>query len=262
MIDTQNETIENDEDLVVGITKLRTKFTVDNKIFIPTIDISLILDNDIRGAHMSRFIESIEETIEDTTTLKNVSFESTCKNILETLHNKHPFKSAEITISTEYAKTSITPYTKRTSTEVYNIAISVSKKPDNSYIKIINVMAIGSSACPHALVNNKKERTHIQRSIGTLSITSNLENPDIDINTMIEILNASFSSQVHTLLKSTDEQAVVNRMFENPKFVEDIAREASNHCKEKFKKCDVEIRIENEESIHTHNVFANIFLQL
>ena len=262
MIDTQNETVVHDEDLIVGITKLRTKFTVDNKIFIPTIRISLTLDNNKRGAHMSRFIESIGETVENTTTLKNISFEDTCKNILKTLRAKHPFKSAEITVSTEYAKTSITPHTKRTSTEVYDIEIKVFSQLENHYIKTISVTAIGSSACPHALANNEKHRTHLQRSIGKLSITSDIKNSAVNIDTMIEILNASFSSPVHTLLKSTDEQAIVNRMFENPKFVEDIAREASNYCKKAFTNCDVEITIENEESIHTHNVFANMFLHL
>lgn len=84
---------------------------------------------------------------------------------------------------------------------------------------------IGNTACPHAMANNNG-KTHIQRAIGELEIRAPFEE-EIPLEEMIDVVESSFSHPTYTLLKTVDENAVVQGMFANPKFVEDVARRYS-----------------------------------
>ena len=74
------------------------------------------------------------------------------------------------------------------------------------------------------------------------------------------------SSEVYELLKREDEVEVVRRMHENPRFVEDCVRAMAKGIVERFSHLPddtlVYLRQENEESIHPHNVVAELFSTL
>ena len=73
---------------------------------------------------------------------------------------------------------------------------------------------------------------------------------------MIKCVESSFSSEAYTLLKAKDEEWLVEKMFQNPKFVEDVTREILHKAKRKFKDCKIFARVVSYESIHRHNVLA------
>ena len=77
---------------------------------------------------------------------------------------------------------------------------------------------------------------------------------------IIRIIEDSMSSPVCELLKRVDENAVVVKAHQNPKFVEDCVRTMVHKIINKYSHLPddtlVTVRQINEESIHRHNAFA------
>ena len=66
------------------------------------------------------------------------------------------------------------------------------------------------------------------------------------------------SAPVYSLLKRVDEREVTMRAYQNPAFVEDIARDAAVVLREDMRVRSFEVRVTNFESIHSHNAVASV----
>jgi GTP cyclohydrolase I len=75
---------------------------------------------------------------------------------------------------------------------------------------------------------------------------------------LLDAAESNASSALHPVLKRPDEKVVTERAYENPRFVEDMARLVSAELYEQsgIKAFTVECR--NEESIHLHDAIARI----
>ena len=106
--------------------------------------------------------------------------------------------------------------------------------------------------------------THNQRGLGTLRIgCPETCDTDIDALRLVEIVEASMSSEIYELMKRSDEGAVVEKAHRRPRFVEDCVREMIGGVVAAFPELGDDIfvsaRQENLESIHQHNVVAERF---
>jgi GTP cyclohydrolase-4 len=151
--------------------------------------------------------------------------------------------------------------------------------------RLIGVQAQGMTACPCAqemVSESARERlredgftddeiarvfkavpiaTHNQRGIGTLHIgCPEACNESLDAEVLLEIVEASMSSEIYELMKRPDELHVVEKAHANPRFVEDCVREMVRMATERFaglgEAAFVSARQENLETIHKHNVVA------
>jgi GTP cyclohydrolase I len=93
---------------------------------------------------------------------------------------------------------------------------------------------------------------HSQRSY--LNIT--VWNPQLSIQNYIEIAESSASAAVYPILKRIDEKFITEQAYNNPRFVEDLVREAAIKLKEKNSATRFTVSAENFESIHNHNAWA------
>jgi GTP cyclohydrolase I/GTP cyclohydrolase-4 len=151
--------------------------------------------------------------------------------------------------------------------------------------RLVGVQAQGMTACPCAqemVTESSRERlredgftddeiarvfkavpvaTHNQRGIGTLHIGC----PEgcaesLEAEVLLEIVEASMSSEIYELMKRPDELHVVEKAHANPRFVEDCVREMVRMATERFAGLGdtafVSARQENLETIHKHNVVA------
>ena len=75
---------------------------------------------------------------------------------------------------------------------------------------------------------------------------------------MIELVEASASSDVYSVLKRVDEKCVTERAFSNPKFVEDIVRDIAKRLLADSNITWFSVSAENFESIHHHSAYAHI----
>lgn len=98
---------------------------------------------------------------------------------------------------------------------------------------------------------------HNQRGTVTIQVKCNPE--AIWLEDLIEVANKSGSCEVYSLLKRPDEKYVTEAAYNNPRFVEDIAREAARRLMDN--KLDIQwfrVRVENFESIHNHSATCYI----
>jgi GTP cyclohydrolase I/GTP cyclohydrolase-4 len=192
-----------------------------------------------------------------------------------------------VTITARYPEHKPAPVSGIETQEIYALHGSAVAGPAGTR-RLIGVTATGMTACPCAqtlVQESSRERlldqgfsddeiarvfeavpvaTHNQRGLGTLRIgcpeTCDL---DIDALRLVEIVEASMSSEIYELMKRSDEGAVVEKAHRRPRFVEDCVREMIGGVLAAFADLGddafVSARQENLESIHQHNVMAERF---
>ncbi len=241
----------------VGVAGLKTIVMTNWKgrryNFVPEIDLTLDLDKERKGVHMSRLVESITECIECEVVIRHGSLEAVERDILDMLRKRHPFNNAEISMKTDIVIPKKTPVTEKTTMEAYGVEVKL-MLDKGEYRKKLKVSVVGNTVCPHAM-NNCEGKTHVQRAVGILEIETSYEN-EIDLEDMVDCVEDAFPSRVYTLLKSEDEKHIIEKMFKNPKFVEDVTRGILNNAKKRFGNAKVRAKTISEESIHRHNVVA------
>lgn len=110
------------------------------------------------------------------------------------------------------------------------------------------------TVCPCALEECKTGASHVQRGQVKIDVKMK-EGAMIWLEELIDIAELASSAPVRERLKRADEKALVLHAFKNPKFVEDVVREAVIAVEE----LPIEgycVSCENYESIHQHNAYA------
>ena len=259
-IDTQEDEPRIRESLdKVGVEGIRSHLKIirDSMEFshIPVIDMNIDLPANKKGVHMSRIPETINEVISRKSEGIKESLEEFGNEVLNEMRKKHPYKRAEITIKTTLILDKFTPKSNKKSIEPYDIVTRVIRDNDR-VLKYLEVCVIGNSLCPHCL-KVTGDKSHIQRAELQLGILTNLKTY-ISLENMIELCEGCFSSPTYSTLKTSDEKYVVEKMFSNPKFVEDLTRECFDKVKSLGVEGEVIIKAVSYESIHKHNVISEI----
>jgi len=131
----------------------------------------------------------------------------------------------------------------------YDVWFNIVKTKDD-YLFRFSVETIASSSCPCSK-EISKYNSHNQKS--RIKVTCQSKKDELVwIEDIIEISEEASSCQIYSVLKRSDEKIVTEKMYENSKFVEDIARECYYSLDkldsiEKFK-----VEVSNDESIHAH----------
>jgi GTP cyclohydrolase IV len=243
----------------VGVSGLRTNLKLSNgggdTHFTAEVDLFIDLPEDRKGIHMSRLVESINEVVSNGSRRSRASFEKLGMDILVELKKRHRYSKGEITIKTTMFLGRHTPVTNKLTDEPYDISIGVISRGEQ-YFKIMGVKAIGNTLCPHSL-ETTHGKAHVQRAELDLQIEVPIKEK-IPLEELINICENSFSSPTYTVLKTVDEAAVVEEMFRNPRFVEDVARDCFRQAKALEFAGRVKIRATSYESIHKHNAVSEI----
>jgi GTP cyclohydrolase I len=80
------------------------------------------------------------------------------------------------------------------------------------------------------------------------------------IEDLVEIIEQCGSSPLYALLKRADEKYVTEMAYENPRFVEDMVREAWLRLSALTNITWFSVEAENFESIHNHSAYAAVEL--
>jgi GTP cyclohydrolase-4 len=260
-VETQNEKPKVEISLdYVGITNFKTLLVItrNGKTFhlTPIIEATINLPAEIKGVHMSRISESVVEIINDERNAHN-SVEELSLQVLKKLQEKHPYTNAHLSMNFDFFYETKTPVSKKKTFEVVNVTVKTWVEKDKKYQVGIIVEYIGNTVCPHAMENSPEKRTHVQRALGKLSVKGTLDQMP-SFESMVEILKTSFPAETFSILKTEDEQSVIDCMYDNPMFVEDVCRNILANAKKiyKDKKLELEAIAKSLESIHKHDVIA------
>lgn len=248
MVDLQQQRPEYEIELTkVGIQNLRRYIPIringETSNILTKINCYINLPSNIRGAHMSRFIEVINET-----QLENLQFKDIAKVIAKKMEKKHDCPCIS------EVKCLIPHKRKRPSNFEEEYLVEVILKYSSMLNKgTLSLFHTGILACPcsQELTGGY---THNQRA----KLFVELENIDrnFDLFKIIDICNLSFSGQVFSLLKRPEEKILITNIHLNTKFIEDAVRNCVKLLKNEFKNSDCTVRCFSYESIHDHNVFA------
>ncbi len=269
----------------VGVTGVEKVVRIHDELFFARLDCYVDLRGTQKGAHMSRFEEVINETIGEVV-LSESPFraETLAQHIAELVRARQDAERAEVTIAARYPEHKPAPVSGVQTQEIYTMhgrAVAF----EHGTRRVVGVSATGMTACPCAqeLVGARaRERlagegfepeqieailatvpvaTHNQRGLATLEIGC-VEScqEEIDAGSLLEIAEASMSSEIYELMKRSDEVEVVEKAHRRPRFVEDCVREMIAGVVLRFPQLIgdsfVCARQRNLETIHQHDVVA------
>jgi GTP cyclohydrolase-4 len=266
-----------------------------NYSFYPKISALIDLPAQQRGIHMSRTSETIEEVINEVIFKPTPTIEIVSDRIVRKLLERHPYTSkAEVKLEGRII-VQVRENNTRNIQKSYDISSHVKairRAPDEvEYLYFIGASAVGMTVCPCAkemsqeyaseiiktrkdinvseedlkkLINILPFSSHNQRSIGTIIVQIiDISNHKIDVLDIIDVIEESMSGKIQSVLKRPEEAELVRSAHLKPLFSEDVIREmAKNFIFRDFPNiednCEIRFKIESFESIHPHNVFAEL----
>jgi len=276
----------------VGVTEIekivRIRQHGEEQLFSARLQCFVDLGAQQKGAHMSRFEEVVNEVIGEVV-LGEATFkaESLATRIAELVRERQDAARAEVTVAARYPEHKPAPVSGIPTQEIYTLyGVAVASAAGTR--RLVGVAAQGITACPCAqqlVMGTSRARllddgfsedeierifdhvpvaTHNQRGLGTLHIgMPEGSTTQIDARTLLDIVEASMSSEIYELMKRSDEGAVVERAHRRPRFVEDCVREMIGGVAAGLPDLSdahfVSARQENLETIHQHNVVAERF---
>src|ERR1700692_1679074 len=269
----------------VGVSGVEKVVRIRDELFLARLDCFVDLSRNQKGAHMSRFEEVVNDAIGEVV-LSESPFraETLARHIAELVRERQDAARAEVTIAARYPEHKPAPVSGVQTQEIYTLH-GRSVAFEHGTRRTVGVSATGITACPcaqelvaarararlaphelspeqiHLILESVPVATHNQRGLATLQIGCTEECvAEIDATTLLEIAEASMSSEIYELMKRVDEVEVVEKAHTRPRFVEDCVREMIAGVVARFPELDgasfVSARQEHLETIHQHNVLA------
>jgi len=251
------EDVQNTEDTRrigidrVGIKSIRhpVRFRQRDGGTQPTVavfDMYVNLSHDQKGTHMSRFLEILNQELEE---LDIRSFTQVVADMTARLEAERGFIEARLPFFVRKKA----PVTGAASFLDYEVALSGEWSAVGSALWLKVAVPV-TSLCPCSK-KISDYGAHNQRSHVTLTVrTRDLVWPE----DLIDLIERQASCEIYGLLKRADEKYVTERAYNNPKFVEDIVRDIANVLNQDEGILCYKLETENFESIHNHSAYATI----
>jgi len=213
---------------------------------VATFDMFVSLPHDVKGTHMSRFIEILNA---GELHLDPKNFHALLFEVANKLHSNHAY----ITISFPYFIKKHAPVSKAASLMDYEVAMMGSRENNQSQ-SFLKVAVPVTSLCPCSKeISNYG--AHNQRSLVTVT-AENVGNLWFD--DLITLVEKNASCDLYGILKRPDEKYVTEKAYDNPKFVEDVVRDITQTLLSDDRVGAFTVESENFESIHNHSAYAMI----
>ena len=211
------------------------------------INMYVDLPHQFKGTHMSRFVEILNKYREQIALDK-------LETILNDMKSKLGSDSAHLEIQFPYFIDKAAPVSGAKSLMEYTCEFTASMTDKLDFILGIKVPLTSLCPCSREL---SRFGAHNQRSIMTVRIRYR---DFIWIEDLVELIEQCGSSPLYSLLKRADEKFVTEQAYENPRFVEDMVREAHSRLAALDNITWFSVEAENFESIHNHSAYAAVEL--
>ncbi len=235
----------------VGVRSLRHPLQIEDRSghrqgTVAELTMTVALAHDSKGAHMSRFVELINEHAE---ALSVHSF----RHLLEAMTERLDARDGDIEISFPYFRRKVAPVSGVPSLMDYRAAFIGRRRQGHNEVWL-RVAAPATSLCPCSK-RISEYGAHNQRS--EITIEARVEDI-IWLEELIEIAERTASAEVYGVLKRTDEKHITEHAYDNPKFVEDMIRDLAIELNADERIRAYRISCENFESIHNHSAWAEL----
>jgi GTP cyclohydrolase IB len=250
--DTQNESdhrkIAIDR---VGVRSLRFPMRIRDREqveqhTVATVSLAVDLPHQYKGTHMSRFVEVLHAHGQ---VLDVKGIAAMPRELMKRLHAER----AHVEFRFPWFRSKPAPVTKAIGLLDYGVIFEVNASgADIDFVVTVEVPVATLCPCSKAISDRG---AHNQRGLVTFAVRFT---KPVWIEDLIELVEASASCGLYSLLKRPDEKFVTEAAYDNPVFVEDLVRNvavrAAGHPDIKWFK----VEAENFESIHNHNAYAMV----
>ena len=214
---------------------------------VATLTMSVGLAADVKGTHMSRFVELLEAR-------RGVLSQDGLFRMLEEMLLRLDALSGRIEMAFPYFIRKAAPVSGVESLLDYDAVLIIDKQEGRYPTLTVRVTAPVTSLCPCSK-KISDYGAHNQRSHITLEATLRSL---MSIEDLVRIAEEEASCEVFGLLKRPDEKWVTERAYDNPKFVEDLVRDIALRLMKETRIKDWKVASENFESIHNHSAYAEL----
>ena len=242
----------------VGVCDLRYPIDVLDRAggtqrTVASLALSVGLPHHFKGTHMSRFIEVLSHYRGEFTM-------RTLPSLLEEMKERLEAESARVELRFPYFIEKTAPVTKKAALMDLACGFTGEVNGDRSDF-ILHVTVPVASLCPCSK-EISEYGAHNQRGQVVLDVRPRRCDEGLPelvwFEELVEVAEAAASAPLYPLLKRPDERYVTMQAYENPAFVEDIARGVAQVLQADERVASFRVRVTNFESIHNHNAFAQV----
>jgi len=235
----------------VGVRGLRFPIQVQDRTrkvqnTVATIGMFVDLPKEFKGTHMSRFVEVLNAH-------GNIIHVDNITEIVRALQKKLNSTTSHLEVEFPYFMSKCSPVSRQWSLMDYWARFDATAcGAETDFVLTVKVQVTTLCPCSKAIA---KYGAHNQRGEVTVALRFK---KIVWIEEVIEMVEASASSELYALLKRQDEKQVTERAYENPVFVEDLVRNVALRLQAHPRVTWYKVEAENFESIHNHNAYACI----
>lgn len=251
--DTQSE--EDHREIVidrVGVKELRYPATYLGaggalQATVAKFEMTVELPAHLKGTHMSRFVDALHRFSEP---LCSASVMRLTEDLAKRLQAQSAHVGCEFTVFIEKEA----PVSGMRSMSDYELGIECRYSEQDGNEIFLSLQVPVATLCPCSKAISERG-AHNQRGIVTISVEAD---ESLSFEELIALAEASASCELYAGLKRSDEKAVTERAYDQPVFVEDLARNVAAGLKGHAAVKWYRVEAENFESIHNHNAYAMI----
>lgn len=231
----------------VGIKDLRWPIVLRDKEngtqhSVARVTLAVDLPHDMRGTHMSRFVQCMTEF--------GPVAPMELEGLLDSLKKHLQAEKAFVKMEFPYFITKIAPVSGMEAPMDMDVVLTA-EKGEALKLKMKAIIPM-QTLCPCSK-EISSYGAHNQRAWAKIELEAQ---EMVWLEELAEMADASASAPVYGLLKRPDEKFVTEKAYENPRFVEDAVRELALRLEADKRITWYRAEVESEESIHNHNAFA------
>jgi GTP cyclohydrolase I len=213
---------------------------------VASVDMYVALPGDVKGTHMSRFLEVLQDAHEPQSP-------QVLQRLMSTMLARLEAEAGYVEMRFPYFVTKTAPVSGVQSLMDYRVTLRAEAKAGVTTVTL-KVLVPVTSLCPCSK-KISEYGAHNQRSHVTIAATLR---GDLAVESLIDVAERAASCELWGLLKRPDEKYVTERAYDNPKFVEDLVRDVAIGVEALDEVVAYTVESENFESIHNHSAYALI----
>ncbi|HEY9746858.1 MAG TPA: GTP cyclohydrolase FolE2 [Oculatellaceae cyanobacterium] len=221
---------------------------------------SVGLPAECKGTHMSRFVIQLEEWSRDRV------FSLDLKDFVEELKTRLDAPSAYTELRFRYFIDKPAPVSGLSAKMAYECTFKGCLDESGHHRVMLSVIVPCATLCPCSKAISDYG-AHNQRAEirATVILDPEANERVVWIEDLVAGLEEASSCPVYPLIKRADEKFITEKAYDNPKFVEDVIRDATLFLRSYNGITGFNLEVEAMESIHAHNAWAthaeNFFTQ-
>ena len=233
----------------VGVREVRRPLRALGASTVATIELGVSLAAEDRGAHMSRFAEALEDLGELTP--------ETLRAFLGDLRGRMGAAEAEARFAFPLFLPREAPVSGARGLLDVDVALLGAEGRGVEAARVDRSGEVSvASLCPCSRAGSDYG-AHNQRGRVRMDVT--LRHAAIpEVSELVAIAERNASAPVYPALKREDERVVTMAAYDRPAFVEDMVRGVARELREDPRIAGFTVRVVNAESIHPHDVFAEV----